>query len=147
MPSFANGVTYPKTYPDAANETFTASDGTLSATITSVVNTITGDTCVVLVAPLDTGAYSLAKDPAFADADAVSLPTAAGTVNPDTSLTDYVFGTYTMWRRDVSDGKMYTSALTVSQSGLSVSNTLDFPLGKADLYKNLSNSSMSIVHY
>ncbi len=115
MPSFANGVTYPA----MGTQTFTVGDGTLTATKTATVSTLSGYTNVTMGA-MDTGEWSIGQDPAIVTGDVIHLPTAAGTLNTDGTLTDYVFGTYTMWRRDVSDGKMYTSTLTVTETGVNV---------------------------
>ncbi len=118
MPAFAHGVTYPA----MGTQTFIAGDGTLTASTTSSVATMAGYTAVTMVDPLDTGEWSIASDPAIVDDDVIHLPTAAGTLNSDGSLTDYVFGVYTMWRWEAATGTMYTSQLTVSQSGVSIDN-------------------------
>ncbi len=115
MPAFANGVTYPA----MGTQTFIAGDGTLTASTTSTVATMAGYTAVTMVDPLNTGEWSIASDPAIVDDDVIHLPTAAGTLNSDGTLTDYVFGVYTMWRREAATGTMYTSQLTVSESGIS----------------------------
>lgn len=116
MNAFAHGVPY----LNVGTPTFTASDGTLSATLASPLATMAGYTAVTM-GTMNTGAWSIGKDPAIVTGDVVHLPTAAGTLNTDGTLTDYIYGTYTMWRRDVSNGNMYTSTLTVSQ--LSITGT------------------------
>lgn len=113
MPTFAHGVTYPA----MGVQTFTVGDGTLTATKTATVNSLSGYTPVTM-ATLDRGEWSIGKDTNIVTGDVIHLPTAGGTLNTDGTLTDYVFGSYTMWRRDVSDGKMYSSTLTVSESGV-----------------------------
>ena len=113
MPPFQHGVTYPA----MGVRTYTAGDGTLTADKDSTVNTMDGYTAVTM-GTMDTGEWSIGKDPAIVTGDVVHLPDDAGTLNTDGTLTDYVFGTYTMWRRDVSDGKMYTSQLTVTEEGV-----------------------------
>ena len=119
MNSFAHGVPY----LNVGTPTFTASDGTLSATLASPLATMAGYTAVTM-GTMNTGAWSIGKDPAIVTGDVVHLPTAAGTLNTDGTLTDYTYGTYTMWRRDVSNGNMYTSDLTVSSLALTgVSST------------------------
>lgn len=115
MPSFANGVTYPA----MGSQTFIASDGTNTGSKASTVQTMSGYTMVTM-SGIDRGDYSIGKDLAINDGDQIHLPTAGGTLNPDGTLTDYVFGSYTMWRRDVSTGTMYQSTLTVSNSGITV---------------------------
>lgn len=116
MPAFAHGVTYPA----MGTQTFIAGDGILTASTTASVSTISGYTAVTMVDPLDTGEWSIAKDPAIVNGDVIHLPTAAGTLNSDGTLTDYVFGVYTMWRREAATGMMYTSQLTVSESGVNI---------------------------
>jgi len=111
MPSFQNGVTYPA----MGSQTFTAGDGSSTATRSSTVQPMAGYTAVDLVNPVDTGAYSLGKDAAFVNGVVVHLPTAAGTLNTNGTLTDYVFGTYAGWMRD-TDGKMYSFTLNVTNS-------------------------------
>ncbi len=126
MPAFAHGVTYPA----MGTQTFIAGDGTLTASTTSSVATMAGYTAVTMAGTLDTGDFSIAKDPAIVLTDVIHLPTAAGTLNADSSLTDYVFGTYTMWRREAATGLMYTSQLTISSSGLNIrSNKNSIGLG------------------
>jgi len=124
IPTFANAVTHPQ---PGASHTFTASDGTLSATIDRVVGTLATFTAVTMTDPLNTDEWSIAKDPAIVDPDVVSLPTAGGVLNPDGTLGDgaggdYVFGVYEMWRWEAATGTMYTSQLTVSESGVSIDN-------------------------
>lgn len=117
MNSWQNGVAY---LAIGASRTQTASDGSASAGGTITLNPPAGYTTVTLVNPIDTGDYALGKDPAFVSAAQVSLPTSAGTLNADSTLTDYVFGTYAGWMRDPADGKMYSFTLSVTNSGISI---------------------------
>jgi hypothetical protein len=102
-------------------QTFTVGDGTLTATKTATVNSLSGYTPVTM-ATLDRGEFSIGVDANIVTGDVVHLPN-VGTLNTDGTLTDFTFGAYTMWRRDVSDGKMYSSTLTVSESGVSSGGT------------------------
>jgi hypothetical protein len=119
MNSFSNGVAY----LPMGSQTFTAGDGTDTATKASTVQTMSGYTSVLL-STMNTGAWSLGKDPAFISGNTVHLPTAAGTLNNDGTLTDYVFGSYSGWMQDQSDNKMYSFTLTVTDSGLSTGSCM-----------------------
>jgi hypothetical protein len=114
MLGFQHGVVY---LPMGV-QSQTASDGTDTAVNNTTIGSMAGYTYVTVTNPVNRGAFALGQDANIVAGDVIHLPTAAGTLNPDTTLTDYVFGTYTMWRRDVSDGKMYSSTLTVSESGV-----------------------------
>jgi hypothetical protein len=76
----------------------------------------------VTVASILRNQWTIGQDTAILDTDILHLPTAMGTVNPDTSLTDAVFGVYTMWRWEAATSTMYTSELTVSESGINIFN-------------------------
>jgi len=117
MPAFSNGVTYPA----MGSQTFTVGDGTLTATKASTVQAMAGYTAVTM-STMNTGTWSIGKDPAIVSGSVIHAPTAAGTLNNDGTLTDYVFGTYTCWMRDQSDGKMYSFALTVTNSGIVIND-------------------------
>lgn len=114
MNAWQNGVQY---LAVGAGRTQVAGDGSLTANGTITLNPPTGYATVNLVNPIDTGAYSLGKDAAFVDGVQVSLPTAAGTLNVNGTLTDYTFGTYNGWMRDL-DGTMYSFQLTVSEGAV-----------------------------
>lgn len=114
MNSFVNNVFYLPMGMQAQ----TASDGTEIAASTSDIQTLNGYNYVTAVAPLNLGAFSLAKDPAFIAGVVVHWPTSAGTINANMTLTDFVYGTYSCWLRDI-DGKMYSFTLNVTPSGIS----------------------------
>lgn len=124
MNSFQNGVVY----LPMGLQTQTASDGTNSANNTSTIATMSGYTAVTL-GTMNTGAWSLGKDTAFISGNVVHLPTAAGTLNTDGTLTDYVFGSYSGWMRETSTGKMWSFTLTVTNSGVSTSNLSRYNIG------------------
>lgn len=125
MNAWVNGVAY---LAIGAGRTQTAGDGALTANGTITLNPPTGY-ITVTIAGIDRGAWSIGKDTNIVDGDQVSLPTAAGTLNADGTLTDYIYGTYTMWRRDNSDGKMYSSTLTVSTGGVTAVTKKQFNIG------------------
>lgn len=114
MNAFTNGGAYLA----MGTPTYTAGDGSATATKASPLATMTGYTDVT-VASIVRNQWTLGQDTNIVNGDVLHLPTAMGTVNPDTSLTDVVFGTYTMWRREAATGLMYTSQVTVDAPLLS----------------------------
>lgn len=119
MNPFVNGVAY----LPMGSQTQPASDGTLTANGTSTIQTMTGYSYVEATDPVDTGEFSLGKDESFVDGVVVHWPTAAGTINSDMTLTDFVFGTYACWQRD-TDGIMHSFTLTVAETGVSIGGLL-----------------------
>ncbi len=98
-------------------QTFTVLDAAAhSASRTATLQPMTGYSYVPVAEPINTGEFALGKDPAFVAATQVHWPTAAGTINPDTTLSDFVFGIYECWRRD-TDGTMRAFTLTVTLAG------------------------------
>ncbi len=115
MNPYVNGVVY---LGKGAGKTQTVGDGTKTTSNTATINPMAGYSTVVVAGTVNTGEWALGKDPAFVVGVEVDWPTAMGTVNADTSLTDVVFGTYSCWMRDL-DGEMYSFTLTVTESGVS----------------------------
>ncbi len=126
-------------HPGMGVQTFTVVDADdLEASKTSTIQPMDGYSYQTMGASIDRGEYSIGKDPAIVTDDQVHLPTGAGTLNANGTLTGFTPGTYLMWRRDQSDGIMYSSYLTVSDSGaIDISSVLAI--------KKLGIESMSIV--
>lgn len=99
-----------------------ASDGTNTATATGkTLQTMSGYTSIVL-ASLDRSSTSLGSDPAINNGDEVHAPNLGGGTLAATGLfTSVPFGTYSgFWKRDATDGKMYTFTVILSSTGTTV---------------------------
>lgn len=98
-----------------------ASDGTNTATATGkTLQTISGYTSIVL-ASLDRSSTSLGSDPAINNGDEIHSPNlGGGTLAANGLFSNVPFGTYSgFWKRDATDGKMYTFTVIFSQLGVS----------------------------
>ena len=116
--SFTNGVLGPL----MGTVSVVASDGTNTATATGkTLQTMSGYTSIVL-ASLDRSATSLGSEPAINNGDEVHAPNLGGGTLAATGLfTSVLFGTYSgFWKRDATDGKMYTFTVILSSTGTTV---------------------------
>jgi hypothetical protein len=127
LPSFVSG----QTYPAMGTQTFIASDGTNTASISRTLNTMTGWQYVDVVG-LSSGDFSLGK--AFTGGDTPTqlhvIDDGTGNLNADGTLTDWAdTGTFTCWARmaaagSYSGGEMVSFTFTVDAGGVDVAPTM-----------------------
>lgn len=132
--SFTNGALGPL----MGTVSVVASDGTTTATAAGkTLQTISGYTSRVL-SGLDRSATSLGSDPAINDGDEIHAPSlGGGTLSVAGLFSSVPFGTYSgFWKRDATDGKMYTFTVILSSSGTSIVGITSATITRSNLTSN-----------